>query len=342
MRQFAHRIVVPIGLVLAVACEPAESGNRSAESAAEAADAEATTGARLLAPAIVSTGEAADELQPSISADGRTLYFARRVPDGRFTLYSARRDQASEWDAAGGWGEPERLPFSGTYDDQEPFISADGRRLYFTSSRPAPGSNDLNRGREPWVVERRGEAVGGWGEPRPLDPGLTLERPDDSELSRFWGQPRGPVEGPDGALYFWAERPDTRGHTDLYRVEPDAVGDGYGEPVNLGAPVNSERYETSAAFTPDGSWIIFGRDEDDDGYGLGDLYISHRTGDGWTDAWSETRNLGPLVNSPAFDASPAVTPDGRFLLFSSNRAAEGEGAGRHNIYVIELERVGVE
>ncbi len=337
------RGIVLFGLIWAVACGTPESSNDAEPEPAESA-------ALLLAPGVVSTGEAADELQPSIAADGRTLYFARRVPEGRFTLFVARRaadagdqnvrDARRAWGDPDAWEEPEPLPFSGTYDDQEPFISADGRRLYFTSNRPAPGSDELNRGREPWVVEWRGED-GGWGEPRPLDPGLTLERPDDPELSRFWGQPRGPVEGPDGALYFWAERPDTRGHTDLYRVEPDSAG-GYGDPVNLGAPVNSERYETSAAFAPGGSWIVFGRDEDDDGYGLGDLYISRRTGDGWTDAWGEARNLGPLVNTSAFDASPAVTPDGRFLLFSSNRSTEGEGTGRHNIYVIEVERLGVE
>ncbi|MFW6089808.1 MAG: hypothetical protein ACODAB_08640 [Gemmatimonadota bacterium] len=332
MNRFVRSAIVPFVAVWAVGCG-APDGAR---------EVEPEPAARILGHGVISTGEAADELQPSISADGRTLFFARRVPDGRFTLFAARRGSTDDPDDWTDWDEPEMLPFSGDYDDQEPFISADGRRLYFTSNRPAPGSEQANRGREPWVVERTRGNGSGWGEPRPVDPDLTLEPPDTPDLSRFWGQPRGPVEGPDGSLYFWAERPDTRGHTDLYRVEPDTAGGGYGEPVNLGPPVSSERYETSAAFAPDGSWIIFGRDEDEDGYGLGDLYGARRIGDGWTGAWGEPRNLGPLVNSPAFDASPAVTSNGRFLLFSSNRSIEGEGTGRHNIYVIELERLELE
>lgn len=286
---------------------------------------EAAGGARLLAPGVISTSDAADELQPALTPDGRELYFVRRVPDGRFTIH------VSSLGPGGAWGTPRIASFSGIYADQEPSVSADGNRLYFTSDRPAPGTQEPNRGREPWIVER--SAGGDWGAPRPLEPSLTLDPPEGAELSRFWGQPRGPVEGPDGDLFFWAERPGSLGNTDLYR-SPRRSGR-LGEPVNVGAPINSARYETSAAFAPDGSWIIFGRDEEEGGYGLGDLYVSHRSEGGW----SEPRNLGPLVNSPGFDSSPAVTPDGKTLLFSSNRATSGSEPGRHSIYAIDLEEL---
>lgn len=322
-----------IGMIAVGGCgEGSEKGDRAGDSESSAV-VDSTVGniaaARVLAPGVISTGGAADELQPSISSDGRSLYFSRRLPDDRFTLYVARRESP---DAP--WEKPEMLPFSGTFSDQKPFISADQRRLYFTSDRPAPGEDTPNRGRVPWIVERSADTES-WGHPRLVDRALTLAR-TDPELSRFWGQPRGPLEGPDGALYFWAERPDSYGHTDLYRAEPTGKdGQSFDEPANIGPPVNSERYETSAAFAPDGSWIVFGRDEAEDGYGLGDLYVAHRTADGWT----EPRNLGPFVNSPAFDASPSISSNGRFLLFSSNRVREGNDAGRHDIYIIELSRL---
>ncbi|HUF11516.1 MAG TPA: hypothetical protein VMN78_00285 [Longimicrobiales bacterium] len=210
-----------------------------------------------------------DDLHATFTPDGRTVYFVRRVPDGRFTIMYSRFDDA-------GWSEARVAPFSGRYADQEPFVSADGRRLYFTSDRPLTGT-DAVRGREAWVVERSGS---GWGEPRRLEAPIRVPRsaaPADPEPGRFWGQARGPAEGPDGALYFWAERPGSLGHTDLYRAPavPEPVA--FDEPENLGPPISSEYFETGAAFSPDGLVLVFGRDEDPDGFGLGDLFMSRRS-----------------------------------------------------------------
>lgn len=280
----------------------------------------------LFAPGVVST-EATDDLHPTFSRDGRTVYFVRRVSDGPFTIMASQRADD------GSWSEPRTAPFSGRYSDQEPFLTADGRHLYFTSDRPVRGTDPV-QGRETWVVEKEGRA---WTEPRRLEAPIRVPRskaPEDGEPGRFWGQARGPTVGPDGALYFWAERPGSLGQTDIYRAPPGPEPGHFADPENLGPPVNTEHFETGAALSPDGCTLYFGRD-DPDGFGLGDLFISRWTHDGW----SEPENLGEPINSSQFDFAPRISPDGRRLYFSSNRSLDGEGRGSQNIYFVEVRPV---
>jgi len=82
------------------------------------------------------------ESQPSLSADGQTLYFASDRPGGL-----GRRDiWKSEQQADGEWGKPVNLgPTINTSEqDQCPFLHPDGETLYFCSDGwPGMGGNDL-------------------------------------------------------------------------------------------------------------------------------------------------------------------------------------------------------
>lgn len=64
-------------------------------------------------------------------------------------------------------------------------------------------------------------------------------------------------------------------------------------------------------------------------YGGCDLYESIKVGNDW----SEPRNLGPNVNSRAWDSQPSLSADGRTLYFISNR---GGGLGLRDIWVSSL------
>ncbi|HVW59441.1 MAG TPA: hypothetical protein VHC48_05385 [Puia sp.] len=46
-----------------------------------------------------------------------------------------------------------------------------------------------------------------------------------------------------------------------------------------------------------------------------DIYISRRIGGKWT----PSRNLGPKVNTAFRDYSPGISPDGRYLFFTSEK-----------------------
>jgi Tol biopolymer transport system component len=104
----------------------------------------------------------------------------------------------------------------------------------------------------------------------------------------------------------------------------------WSEPVHLDAPVNSPFRELAAALSPDELSIYFGSDRPDPtaAFGAIDMWVSHRA---CLDCpWEEPVNLGANINSPQGDGSPAFSPDGHLLFFTSGRDG---GAGGDDIWV---------
>ena len=71
------------------------------------------------------------EGQPSLSADGKTLYFASARPGGygKIDIYYSERNQDGSWSKAKNIGRPINSPES----DKSPFIHTDSKTLYFVS-----------------------------------------------------------------------------------------------------------------------------------------------------------------------------------------------------------------
>jgi ankyrin repeat protein/L-ascorbate metabolism protein UlaG (beta-lactamase superfamily) len=202
------------------------------------------------------------------------------------------------------WTAPAWASFSGpSGDDDVPFFSADGKRLYFISRRPLPG--ETQRGEERiWYTDR---APDGWAEPKPLDPNVnSVHKHWEFSLDR------------EGNLYFAGRPPDSRGASDIYvaRLSNGA----YEKPFNLGDPINTPGIEDTPFVAPDGSYLLFSRQFD--------LWVSFRGPNG---AWGEPIKLGPEVNSPSIELCPMVTADGKYLFFLSQRDGESHaywvGAG---------------
>jgi hypothetical protein len=87
-----------------------------------------------------------NETHPVISADGLSLYFARRLATGIDQIYVSRRSMLNV-----AWGPPRRLSeLSATVSAQPAWISADDCVLYLTSSggTGGVGSTDI------YVAER--------------------------------------------------------------------------------------------------------------------------------------------------------------------------------------------
>lgn len=72
------------------------------------------------------------ESQPSLSADGRTLYFVsdRRGGQGRRDIWVSELDERGNWTRARNLGPPVNTPG----DEVSPFIHVNGRTLYFASN----------------------------------------------------------------------------------------------------------------------------------------------------------------------------------------------------------------
>ncbi len=81
------------------------------------------------------------EAQPSISPDGRTLYFSKYGADTRETdLYFSERDATGEWKPAVAFPEP----INSAGHDKAPFMHQDGKTLYFSSTgRIGEGGFDI-------------------------------------------------------------------------------------------------------------------------------------------------------------------------------------------------------
>jgi Tol biopolymer transport system component len=262
----------------------------------------------LFGEGVISTPD--DELGITFTRDGNTAYFTKRTP----TTNTAPRLVICVSQRAGGrWSEPRVAPFSGTFNDFGPTISPDGARMFFSSDRPVPGRASA-AGVPPdvdlWVMERTATGTG-WSEPRNL--GAPLNSPAAAEQYASVAA--------DGTLYFSSNRAGGKGSFDLYRSR--LVAGRYGEPENLGE-LNSAAYEGQPCIAPDQSFIVFtaiGRDDALHGEGVqyprGDLYLSVRGASG---AWSAPRNLGVPINSPAAESNPSLSPDGKWLFFTSERS----------------------
>lgn len=237
--------------------------------------------AEVFAPGTISTE--AEEYRIVFDLDGRTAYFGRSqefFPVARqSTIMLSRR-------AGGGWSAATPAPFSGTHSDLDPFITPDGRKLFFSSIRPVDGvaRTDVDL----WVVLRR---PGGWGEPR----NLGAVNSGSDELF--------PSVAADGTLFFASDRAGGLGGFDLYRSRPRPDGS-YGPAENLGAPLNTTGWEFNPVVLPAGNVLVFTGLDRAGGYGLGDQWVSVRHSDGW----STPRNLGTAVNSAADEYHLSFSP----------------------------------
>ncbi|MHC4118731.1 MAG: DUF4440 domain-containing protein [Planctomycetota bacterium] len=123
-------------------------------------------------------------------------------------------------------------------------------------------------------------------------------------------------------LYFLSLRPGGLGYGDIWVTKRTSIHDDWGAPVNLGPPVNSSSWELCPYISTDGLMLYFSSLRPG-GYGNDDLYVATRaTKD---DDWSDAVNLGPVVNSNAYDFGTCVSADGLELYFHAYERAGGLG-----------------
>ncbi len=254
-----------------------------------------TTAFAQLSPELFWVSDEYNNRDLTLSPDGSTLLTTTYLPRNiRGTILLSRFEN-------GAWSEREIAPFSGQYSDIEPVFSADGRRVWFASTRPRPGREgddwDL------WFVDVD-MATGAFGEP------VNAGDPINSTGNEYY-----PSVSARGVVYFTSDREGGIGTEDIYRHDP-AISAGV---ENLGASVNSANYEFNAFIAPDESYLLFTAYGREDDLGRGDLYISRNDGTG---TFSAARHLGNGINSDQLDYCPFVHGDS--LYFTSER---GQTAG---------------
>lgn len=262
-----------------------------------------------------------------LCASAALIWYAREREIGHYTdAQTIRRPTAQTEPRDILWQPPQALPsFINTdRDEYEPRITNDGIMLFFVRGRAGENADIYSCIRTP----------DGWSEPQPLD----VVNTNADEL--------GPQPSPDGrALYFYSDRSDGFGGYDLWLARRGP--DGWDDPINLGAQVNSQFNEYGPALTPDTERLYFASNRpqpgdadplDPDAWPATvreDLY--NRTYDIYFSTLTE-RGLGPAqrvdeLNSPYNDGSPAFSPAGDFLYFTSDRPG---GHGGFDIYRVRL------
>ncbi|MCB0706711.1 MAG: PD40 domain-containing protein [Saprospiraceae bacterium] len=178
-----------------------------------------------------------------ISPDGRYMVFTRCFPE-----YTHRSCDLFYSEKVGDrWTTPQPIgpPINTSSWESQPTLSPNGKALYFSSNRPgAIGGKDL------WVSYRQSDDS--WGEPQNLGPKINTTA---SEQSPF-------IHPDNQTLYFMSSgHPGLGGH-DLYYSRKDSTG-AWGEPQNLGYPINTKANEGALIVSLDGRTAFFATDQKD-------------------------------------------------------------------------------
>jgi Tol biopolymer transport system component len=232
----------------------------------------------VFAPGVVSTPE--DEFAPTFTPDGTVVYFS----GGSDRIYFSKL-------VHGKWAQPKVATFSGQWKDMDPFISPDGKRLFFSSYRPLDNEaqDKPRKYAHIWYVDHL--SGDNWSIAHHLDAPANLERVNNyaPSISR------------SGTLCFFSPSRDTLYKRKSYYAK--WLGDHYDEPKPL---LLNDAEVKDTFIAPDERYILFANGND--------IYISYRDGN----SWAIGQKLGPQVNDGGTNAAPYVSPDGKILYYSSS------------------------
>jgi len=208
------------------------------------------------------------------------------------------------------FGEPTNLGplINGEGVDATPLITPDGLEFYFCSDREG-GSGEVDL----WMVSRPTKDDE-WGTAVNLGP--TINGP---------GWDLGPSLSADGlTLYFASDWEGGSGDFDIWMASRTTLDDSWGEPVSLGAHINSVSLDCGPSISPDDLTLFFYSDRLGEPPG-GEIWMTTReTVSGTCES--------PINTEAWWDYWPSLSASGRVLLFVSDR--EG-GFGGEDVWMVK-------
>lgn len=196
--------------------------------------------------------------------------------------------------------------------DYFPAITADNETLIF--SRNIAGNEDF------FISKKRNKE---WSSPVSLSSNINTAQFNEGAQSI----------SPDGQYLFFTgcNRPNGLGRCDIYVSHKE--GNSWGQPFNLGAPVNTIYWESQPAISPDGNTLYFVSNRPG-GIGGYDIWKTQLNEEG---EWSLPLNLGPEINTPYDENTPFLHADGKTLYFSSDG---WPGMGNKDIFLSRIDSSG--
>ena len=242
----------------------------------------------LFAPGIISTG--LSDAFCCFSPDGTEAYWN--------LAYDIKKDAKSYIAYSkienGEWSIPQFVSFTNMkYVYAYPFLSYDGKELYFISNEPT-NIPDLKDEFNIWVAKKNGDI---WETPVPLPYPVNGR-----------GITSGPSVTTSGTLYYTII---TDKEQAIYRSKYiDGI---YSEPEKLPVAVNSTDNQFDGVIAPDESYMLLPVYNRKDSYGSVDLYITFRDKQ---DNWTPVVNLGKEINTKLVESAARISPDGRYIFLT--------------------------
>lgn len=217
------------------------------------------------------------------------------------------------------WKPPVNLGpvINSTFEDLGPALSKDELSLYFTSTRPGLGGEDI------WV-SRRASKRDEWGTPVNLGPLINAEANE-----RMRG-----LSSNGHVMLFESDRPGGLGGSDIWASTRKRINDDFawGPPVNLGAVINSNMNELAATYLlgNDGrNNQLYFTSNRPDGLGADDLYSSDIPNGG---SFGPPVNLS-VLNSPFRETCLTISSDGLEIIFTSTRPDPNNALSSADLWV---------
>lgn len=259
------------------------------------------------------------DTHPVISPDGRTMFFARQGHPGNV---GGARDPQDIWYSKivsgknQSWGPAKNLgtPPNGPEDPNGlASVSANGQVALLIGVY-------VDGFMEPKGFSTSRRSPGGWSAPQKVQIDNFINK-DPEHIDGF-------LATSGKALLMAVERPDGQGGQDIFVSFPKPVPVGeqpdpkratqWSKPISLGPNINTPGADFAPFLAADDKTLYFASDGHG-GYGKSDIFYSKRLDSTWT-RWSVPRNLGPVVNSPDFDAyyTLSAAGDNAYLVSARN------------------------
>jgi Tol biopolymer transport system component len=211
----------------------------------------------------------------SFSPDLNEVYFSVQPKSGPADIYFSKIEDKK-------WQSIQKANFTkgNKAGEMEPFVSADGNRIYFTGYSSGFNNEKI------WYIDRLGK---GWSNAIKLDSPINGD--DVMNLT----------QAKNGDVYY-----DNRSKRKMYYSS--RINGEFPEVQEVEVEIGSHPFISSSR-----DYLLVQAQNKEDKKRNSDIYVYFKEKDG---TWTKPFNLGKEVNSTFHERVPSVTPDGKYLFFS--------------------------